>query len=226
MHAWLGSLRRRATAWNERRALSPSSIAVVGVLIGGLLVVVVGHERVGLDDPVVQLGAATVQVRASGCGPDVAATGVRLADGRILTNRHAVVGERVTVAGEEVEWVEVASRADLAAVATASRGVGVDVAARSAAPGDDVWVGSMRGGRLDVAPARITSSVRGTGANDPPWAWRLDRIAQPGDSGGPVVDRDGQLVGLVYAAERGSGTALVVPVEQIDREHFTTPACG
>ncbi len=226
MHAWLGSLRRRATAWKQWRSPSPAVIAAVGVIVGGLFVVVLGQERVRPEAPVVQLGAATVQVRASGCGPEVAATGVRLSDGRILTNRHAVVGDRVTVAGEEAQSVEVASRADLATVATASKGVGVDVAARSAAPGDEVWVGSMRGGRLEVHAARITSSVRGTGADDPSYAWRLDRTAQPGDSGGPVVDRDGALVGIVYAAERGTQAALVVPVEQIERAGFTTPACG
>jgi S1-C subfamily serine protease len=174
----------------------------------------------------VRVGAATVQVRASGCGPDLAATGVRLADGRVLTNRHAVVGEQVAVDGEAARSVEVASSADLAAIVTERAGVGVEVASEHAAPGDEVWTASRRDGHLSVTAARITSAVRGTGADDPPFAWRLDRAVQPGDSGSPVVNAHGDLVGIVYAAERGSTAALVVPISQLDRERFSAPACG
>jgi S1-C subfamily serine protease len=41
---------------------------------------------------------------------------------------------------------------------------------------------------------------------------RLDVRADPGDSGGPVVDATGRLVGIVYATERVTQLALVIPV--------------
>jgi len=199
---------------------------VLGVLVGALATVAVAADPGTPPVPVVRLGAATVQVRASGCGPDLTATGVRVADGRVLTNRHAVVGEQVAVEGSVAESVRVASRADVASIAPGTRGIGIDLAREPAAPGDDVWVGSRRDGDVHVHRARITSAVRGTGPDDPPFAWRLDRPVRPGDSGGPVVDERGDLVGIVYAAERGSSAGLVIPIGLLEHERFTTPSCG
>jgi S1-C subfamily serine protease len=195
---------------------------VIGALVG---LVVFGSQPVGADDPVVRLAAATVQVTATGCGVDLAATGVRLLDGRVLTNRHVVRGDRVAVDGEPVDAVRVGLAADLATIGGAPRGAGIPIATESAAPGDEVQVASLRDGHLSIRSARITSAVRGSGPDDPPFAWRLDRSAVPGDSGGPVVDASGALVGLVYASEYGSTAALVVPIGQLARERFVASAC-
>jgi S1-C subfamily serine protease len=46
---------------------------------------------------------------------------------------------------------------------------------------------------------------------------RLDLGAEPGDSGGPVVDAEGRLVGIVYLRERITGRALVIPVSALRR---------
>jgi S1-C subfamily serine protease len=203
------------------------STAAAGVVIGATAVLVVlGSSADGAEQALVRLSAATVQVRATGCGPDLAATGVRLDDGRVLTNRHAVRGERVVVDGRVADRVRVGTGADLATIAGAGRGVGLRVAKEAAAPGEAVWVASRRGGRLTIEAARITSAVRGTGPDDPPFAWRLDRSAVPGDSGGPVVDAAGHLVGIVYAAEYGSTAALVVPIGDLERERFVSAACS
>lgn len=46
---------------------------------------------------------------------------------------------------------------------------------------------------------------------------RLDVRADPGDSGGPVVDATGRLVGIVYATERVTQMALVIPTSALRR---------
>ena len=57
--------------------------------------------------------------------------------------------------------------------------------------------------------------VEGVESTDPRLVMRLDVGAEPGDSGGPVVDADGRLVGIVYLRERITGRALVIPISEI-----------
>ena len=46
---------------------------------------------------------------------------------------------------------------------------------------------------------------------------RLTAHVEPGNSGGPVLDRRGQIAGIVYARERGTGFALAIPVDTFRR---------
>ena len=226
MRTWLGSLGRRHEAIGERAELPFGLTVVLAAVVGALTVVAAaGAGAASVGDPLQQVRGATVRIEASGCGGARTATGVRLADGRILTNRHAVVGDEVRVDGKVAPDVEVAEGADLAIVGAPEPGVGIRLAETSASPGDEVWMSSTRDGALTVTRARISSTVAGTGPNDPPWAWRLDVSVVPGDSGSPVVDGDGRLVGLVYAAEYGSTAALVVPVAFLDGPTVTPGPC-
>ena len=92
--------------------------------------------------------------------------------------------------------------------------------------GTDVVVGSRATGGLRVMRAQVRDYLAG-GPNDPPTVMRLDMIAIPGDSGAPVVDTSGRLVGLIYASQFGSRSALVIPVSQIRaaRGARVTPTC-
>ena len=226
MRTWLGSLGRRHEAIGERAELPFGLTVVLAAVVGALTVVAAsGVGAASAGDPLHRVRAATVRIEASGCGGERVATGVRLADGRILTNRHAVVGDEVRVDGELASDVEVAVGPDVAIVDAPAPGVGVVVAESAAAPGDEVWMSSTRGGALTVTRARITSTVAGTGPNDPEWAWRLDASVVPGDSGSPVVDRDGALVGVVYASEYGSTAALAVPVALLGGPTVTPAPC-
>lgn len=226
MRTWLGSLGRRHEAIGEPAELPFGLTVVLAVVVGALTVVAAsGAGAASVGDPLHRVRAATVRIDASGCGGARTATGVRLDDGRVLTNRHAVVGDEVRVDGKVASEVEVAQGPDLAVVRTPEPGIGIPLAEASAAPGDEVWMASTRDGALTMTRARISSTVAGTGPNDPEWAWRLDVSVVPGDSGSPVVDVDGRLVGLVYAAEYGSTAALVVPVAFLGGPTVTPAPC-
>jgi S1-C subfamily serine protease len=156
-----------------------------------------------------------------------AGTGMVLTtDGRILTNSHVVDGAsqiavttvadgrtyRASVVGadreEDVAVIQLAGAADLA---TIPLGNSDDVAV-----GDPVVaIGNAggQGGPPDVAPGEVTALDRQITATDQNGANAetligLIQVAadvQPGDSGGPLADASGRVVGMNTAASAGQG---------------------
>lgn len=49
-----------------------------------------------------------------------------------------------------------------------------------------------------------------------------DALISPGSSGGPVLDREGRVIGVSVAVPRGSSVALAVPVEHLSELHRET----
>jgi hypothetical protein len=60
------------------------------------------------------------------------------------------------------------------------------------------------------------SSIR-TNGQDEIARVQIDGALNPGDSGGPVVDAKGRLVGIVVSGIKGSGIAFAVPPQELDR---------
>jgi hypothetical protein len=56
----------------------------------------------------------------------------------------------------------------------------------------------------------IDRDLKGT-----PTSLRIDGSLNPGNSGGPVVDPDGRLVGISVAAIRGSGIGMAIPAHEL-----------
>jgi S1-C subfamily serine protease len=155
-----------------------------------------------------------VTVATDGLVPQVA-TGVAAGDGRVVTVAHALSGGHgVTVAGHRARVVRVDRRLDLALLAVpALRAPAVrfgDGATRVAIP-------VVRG----AGPRSLTGRVRrrvvvlwrdqpGDPAHRRP-ALELAARIEPGDSGAPVVDRRGRVLGMLYArSEHDDGTAWAV----------------
>lgn len=80
---------------------------------------------------------------------------------------------------------------------------------------------------LSVNVGRITSMRREDGALK---AMQIDALVNPGNAGGPVTNREGQVVGIVQAGVENSGIHYAIPVDRVRTllseplVEFTTPA--
>ena len=133
------------------------------------------------------------------------ATGFVAAPGRVLTVAHVLDGGgAVRVAGRPARVVRVDRRLDLAVLA---------VAGLRARPGSGgrAGIAVLRDGRPRVLPARARRRVTArVGAAVRP-ALELAAGVRPGDSGAPVTDAAGRVVGVVFArSDTGAPTAWAV----------------
>ena len=141
----------------------------------------------------------------SGGLADERATAVATGDGRVLTVAHVLDGARSVRVGDRAARVlRVDERRDVAELAVPGL---VAPAVRYARGGEAVRVHLLRGAISARVLRRVTATL--DGARRP--ALELSARVQPGDSGAPVTDADGRLVGLVFA--RGDDSAWAVAVE-------------
>lgn len=92
-------------------------------------------------------------------------------------------------------------------------------------------VGFPLGGPETFSYGRIVGFVNGAGLGVPGKVMRLTANVQPGNSGGPVFDSKGRVVGIVYAIELATGYGLAIPLDTlrslIDAGGFqAVPPCG
>lgn len=182
----------------------------------------------GAKGPAVR-AADVVAVRVAAGGEE--ATGVRLPSRVILTVAHALpAGARpgravVARVGDPPRSARLMARddaADLAVLATTGED-GPDHGGAATAPDDDPRPGRgwhvllRRYGRVVARPAALRRRIdavvdapgSGTGGRRP--ALELALRAAPGDSGAPVIDAGGRLVGVLFAvSQRRGGTAYAV----------------
>ncbi|HEX2027596.1 MAG TPA: serine protease [Nitriliruptorales bacterium] len=143
----------------------------------------------------------------------------------IVTNRHVVEDadplRLSTWDGDafEVEVAVVAPDHDLAALRT-NRALGstVEPAQRPAQRGDLVHVaGYPLGGEFGTVKGIVVDEVEGPALGEPAQVLRIRAVVLPGYSGGPVLDDDGRLVGVVYALGRTTRLALAIPLLSLVR---------
>lgn len=168
--------------------------------------------------------ANTVKLVAIGCRLSSRdGTAVAVAGDRLLTNRHVAGDARlVDVAADGRPTVVgtaavAASGADVAIVDPPPLGLhGIALAGRDARAGAAVTVAGYAGRALVIRRAHVVDVVDGLSRGQPSGhVLRLDVAAQPGMSGGPVVDAGGRLVGLVYGNETPGDHAVAIPVSTL-----------
>lgn len=139
-------------------------------------------------------------------------TGVVLSNGYVLTAAHVVTNEREDGKIEKVNFPMVMfddksrktarlerldMKRDLALLSTKHQFQGVQVG-ENPQKGDCIWVVGCSGGLFNSIKRGIVSNFDGD-------FMAIDAIVSPGDSGGPVVNEAGELVGVTDAMLLSSG---------------------
>jgi S1-C subfamily serine protease len=177
----------------------------------------------------------TLRVRNLGCGGIATGSGIAISHSTLITNRHVVAGaERLEISTWDGRTLVVGVRgvsrtADIAVVdvhgslpAVASRH-----RARLAHGERVVVAGYPEGGQLTFRQGRVVDYVGGGQFEQQSDVMRSTAEVLPGNSGGPVFDRDGELVGVTFGIERRTGHALAIPADSLDREaHAPEPSCS
>jgi len=169
--------------------------------------------------PVIETFTVRLTGDAQECNESVSGSGFYFAPGRLLTNAHVVAGAQdiqVRLAGFENsvpgQVIYFDPEKDVAVIATRELESRIALFSRGKAEiGDNAAVaGYPGGGDLMVTPARISGILSARGENiygdveveRQVYSMRSNVI--PGNSGGPLVNSDGQVLGLVFGSNTDS----------------------
>lgn len=165
---------------------------------------------------------ATVRVRARGCFGLGTGSGVVIGRHLLATNRHVVAGaDELQVSTWDGHTLDVAisgyaDHNDLALVETRQPLQESLRVGPTPANGKSVdAVGYPKGRRLTFSPGEVVDRVDGSLFGEATDTLRITNTIHPGNSGGPLVDEDGNVVGVVFAVERSTGYGLAVPVDAL-----------
>jgi S1-C subfamily serine protease len=183
----------------------------------------------GLADAVAAtVAASTVKVEGEACSRIQEGSGFFVADDLVVTNAHVVAGEDdsdvVLSDGTRMDGTVVAfdPARDLAVLRTSG-------AARPALPLDEAEVGTSGGvfghpggGPLEISPFQVGEQINAVGTDiyDSSRSERsvlvLAADLAPGDSGGALVDSQGQVVGVAFAvAPDRPSVAYALAVDEV-----------
>jgi S1-C subfamily serine protease len=184
-----------------------------------------------------QAQEVTVRIRVLRCDSLGTGSGFVLPGGLVVTNRH-VVGEPVEVSlnswdgrSLSAEVTGIATDSDLA-VLRLDGDAGLPAAIireRPAEVGEPVLaVGYPGGGPVTVSTGRVVAIIDGQVLGEATEVLLVDAPIRRGNSGGPLLDEQGQVIGVVFALEEGTNRGVAVPVaallERLERQSFTPPA--
>jgi S1-C subfamily serine protease len=183
-----------------------------------------------VDDPdVVAAGESTVKVLGTACGLGVAGSGWVAGPGLVVTNAHVVAGEddtEVELAGDRLaaDPVHYDPRNDLGILRVDGvTAPPLELEARLRRGAEAAAIGYPENGPLTLTPARLglTAEVTsedsyGRGPVRRSMTAFRGRV-RSGNSGGPVVDADGEVLATVFAAafDGGPPSVLGVPNEVV-----------
>jgi S1-C subfamily serine protease len=177
----------------------------------------------------------TVRIRALGCDRLGTGSGFVLDDGLIVTNRHVVGQPReMTIStwdGRSFDaLVEgIALDADLAVLQIVGGDLPVaTLRTTTVVVGEPVAViGYPGGGAATITTGRVIGFSDGPVLDERVPAIVVDAEVRQGNSGGPLIDAHGEVIGVIFALSRETGAGLAVPVdvllERLATRGFTPP---
>ncbi|CAM3165906.1 MarP family serine protease [Nocardioides dubius] len=170
-------------------------------------------RRIMRDPDVRGARQAVIKVRGeNNCGRGVEGSGFFYAPGRVMTNAHVVAGvdDPQVHLGEDTFDADVVlydPDLDIAVLSVSGAGVEPLVFSQESAKGANVAVlGFPEDGPYDVQPGRVRTEqkLRSPNIYNEGSVIRevlsLRALIRPGNSGGPVINTDGDVVGVVFAA--------------------------
>ncbi len=203
-------------------------------------------SRIMRDPDVRDAAASVVKIRGENrCGRGVEGSGFVYAPGRVMTNAHVVAGvsDPSVLLGDATQRARVVhydSELDIAVLAVP--GLDAPGLAFEDDPADRANVavlGYPEDGPYDVQPGRIRAEQRlrspdiyneGSVIRD---VLSLRALIRPGNSGGPVINTNGDVVGVVFAAsvtDKDTGYAVtaaaVADAAAAGRSHEATVSTG
>ena len=184
----------------------------------------------GSSEAVRTASESVVKVAGTACGVGVMGSGWMVAPGIIVTNAHVVAGQtdtRIeTFDGEAADATPIAfnPRNDIAVLQAPVEENTLPLLASVASGTSAAVVGYPNDGPLSIAPARAgeTRNVLGDDAyGSGPFERAMITLrgqVQHGNSGGPMLDREGRVLGTVFAATtEGPQGGLAVPNRVVRR---------
>ena len=225
----------RSPASGSRLLARIATLLVVGLLASGC---VVSPPTSGSPDPVPALAdaeddqdivhraarAGTLRVRNRTCFGVGSGSGFALTNNTLVTNHHVIAGaseiQLSTWDGRSLttDLIAAATYGDLALVRVSDRLETVLPIGHDPDDGAQVTVYGYPGGRAITAePATVIDAVPGSTFHHPGHVLRLDALIEQGNSGGPVLNHDGEVVAVVFAIETATGHGLAVPASLLQR---------
>jgi S1-C subfamily serine protease len=185
-------------------------------------------QAVATDPDVLAAGSAVVRVLGTACGLGIEGSGWAVRPGLIVTNAHVIAGSDDTTVttqdGVELDATPVhyGTDNDLALLRVGSNLPTLPVSERRESGAPAAVLGYPENGPYAVAPARL-GDTRPTISEDSYGNGPVERTivalrgsVRSGNSGGPLVDAEGRVVGTVFAATTsGAAGGFAIPAEEV-----------
>jgi S1-C subfamily serine protease len=177
-----------------------------------------------VNTPGIQAAASeTLKIQGYGCGGIVFGSGFPVGPGMVLTNAHVVAGTQGTMVrnpnggGLSARVVLFDPERDIAILYVPRLALAPLNEAGAQHGTEGAAIGYPGGGNEQVTPAVVNMQVRAEGRDIYGQKlvvrniWIIQAHVLPGNSGGPLVDLDGKVVGVIFAAstsQEGQAYAL------------------
>ena len=186
------------------------------------------NQRIASDPEVLHASDSVVRVLSTACGLGIEGSGWAAAPGVIATNAHVVAGADDTTVttqdGAELDATPIyyEPRQDLALLQVGAALPVLPISDRRRVGEDAAVLGYPENGPYSLSPARL-GETRATISEDSYGNGPVERTitalsgsVRSGNSGGPLVDPRGEVVGTVFAATTsGPVGGFAIPAEQV-----------